>query len=476
MTAGAPYDAVVVGAGPNGLTAAARLATAGRRVLVLERGEHIGGSCASDELGGLVRDTCAAIHPFGAASPAFAALRLGDHGLAWAEPPLAVAHPLDGGRAGALATDLDRTVELLGDDGPRYRRAVGPLVERATAALDALTGPVLRAPGSLDAAACLAVLGALTPLPATIAARLLFRDGTNRALYTGLTAHAQVRLTRPFSNAAGFGLAAAGHIAGWPAARGGSQAICDALASVVRAHGGEIVTGHEVRTRRDVPSAAALVLDLTPRQVVTVLGEELPVRVARRFRRWRYGPAHCKVDYVLSGPVPWAAEVCRTAGTVHLGGGMDEIVAGEADVVAGRLPERPYVLTVQPDVADPTRRAPDGRRPFWAYTHVPHGCTADASAAIDRQLDRFAPGWRDLVVARQVRTAADAEAHNPNLVDGDLGGGSVAGLQLLRRPTLVHPYRVADGVWMCSSSTPPGPGVHGMGGWHAAGDVLAAGR
>lgn len=468
-----PYDAVVVGAGPNGLTAAARLAAAGRRVLVLERGDRIGGSCASDELGGLVRDTCAAIHPFGAASPAFAALRLVEHGLTWAEPPLAVAHPLDGGRAGTLATDFETMVSSLGDDGARYRRAVGPLVDRAAAALDALTGPVLRVPGSLDAVACLAVLGAFTPLPATTAGRLLFRRDEHRALYAGLAAHASIRLDRPFSNAAGFGLLAAGHVGGWPAAQGGSQAIVEALASVVRANGGEIVTGETVRSRRDLPPAGALVLDVTPRQALDVLGDELPTGTRRRSRRWRYGAGHCKVDYVLSGQIPWEAEACRRAGTVHLGGTAPEIAQAEADVDAGRLPDRPYVLSVQPDVADPTRLAADGRRPFWAYTHVPNGCDVDVSDRIERQLDRFAPGWRDLVVTREVRTSTEAEVHNPNLVGGDISGGSVAGAQLLRRPRLVHPYRLADRVWMCSGATPPGPGVHGMGGWHAAGDVLA---
>lgn len=471
------YDAVVVGAGPNGLTAAARLAREGRRVLVLERADRIGGSCASDTFGGLVRDTCAAIHPFGAASPAFAALDLASHGLAWCEPPLAVAHPLDGGRAGLLATDLDEAVRLLGADGARYRRTVAPLVQRAAATIDALTGPVLRRPRTLDAAVSLATLAVATPPPATIAARAVFRDEANRAMWIGLAAHAAVRLDRPFANAAGYGLAVAGHLAGWPAARGGSQAIVDALASVVRTNGGEIVTGHEVRSLSDLPPGRATLLDVTPRQLVALGGDALGPSATRRAGRWRYGPGHVKIDYVLSGPVPWTAEPCRRAGTVHVGGTAAEIARSEADVVAGRLPDRPYALVVQPDVADPTRLGPNGERPLWAYTHVPNGCDADASASVERQLDRFAPGWRDLVVARQVRSAVQAEAHNPNMIGGDLGGGSVAGRQLLVRPRLVDPYRTAiDGVWLCSSSSPPGPGVHGMCGWHAAGRVLSATR
>lgn len=470
------YDAVVVGAGPNGLTAAARLARAGRRVLVLERADRIGGSCATDDFGGLPRDTCAAIHPFGAASPAFAALDLGAHGLVWCEPPLAVAHPLDGGRAGVLATDLDETVRLLGADGPRYRRALEPMVGRARAALDALTGPVLRAPTDLDGAAALAVLGVAVPLPATWAARLVFRSDVNRAMWAGVAAHAAVRLSMPFTNAAGYGLAVAGHIGGWPAARGGSQAIVDALASVITTSGGEIVTGHTVTSLRDLPPTRAVLLDVTPRQLVALAGDALPAAAAAKAGRWRYGPGHCKVDYVLSGPMPWTAEACRRAGTVHVGGTMAEIAEAEADVLIGRLPERPYALVVQPDLADPTRLGPRGERPLWAYTHVPNGSTVDASPAIERQFDRFAPGWRDLVLAREVRTATQAELHNPNLVGGDIGGGSVDGRQLLVRPRLVHPYRTdAAGVWMCGSATPPGPGVHGMSGWHAAGDVLRTG-
>jgi phytoene dehydrogenase-like protein len=343
-----------------------------------------------------------------------------------------------------------------------------PLDRRREAAIDALTGPVVRRPRS---AVVHAVLGAATALPAT----RVGRDGDARSAWVGLAAHAAIRLDRPFSNAAAFGLAVAGRIGGWPAAQGGSQAISDALARCATAHGAEIVTGHDVRALRELPPARATLLDVTPRQLVTLAGGALAPRARRRLQRWCYGPGHCKVDWVLEGPVPWAAELARHAGTVHLGGSWREIAAAEADVTAGRLPARPYVLLVQPDVADPTRRDVAGRRPLWAYTHVPNGFAGDASAGIEAQLDRFAPGWRDRVVAREVRTAAQAEAHNPNLVGGDVGGGSVAGLQLFARPRLARdPYRSAiPGVWLCSASTPPGPGAHGMCGWHAAGSVLA---
>jgi phytoene dehydrogenase-like protein len=468
----AAYDAVVVGAGPNGLTAAARLARSGQRVIVFERAARVGGSCASDEFGGLVRDTCAAIHPFGAASPAFAALGLTQRGLTWSHPPLALAHPLDGGGAAALAKDLDDTIALLGDDGARYRRAVGPLVRgRADKAIDALTGPALRKPPSI---VVLAALGIATPPPALVAARALFARDEHRSLWIGLAAHAAVRLDGAFSNAAAFGLAVAGHVAGWPAAQGGSQTISEALAAVAREAGVEIVTDHDVCSLADLPPAAATLLDVTPRQLIALAGGAMPTAARSRLAHWRYGPGHCKVDYVLSGPMPWAAEAPRRAGTVHVGGTWREIAAAEADVVAGRLPARPYVLVVQPDVADPTRRDERGRRPLWAYAHVPNGYRGDVSAAIEAQLERFAPGWRDLVVERAVRTAPEAEAHNPNLVGGDIGGGSVAGRQLLARPRLSRdPYRTAiPGVWLCSASTPPGPGVHGMCGWHAAASVL----
>lgn len=470
MTAArAAYDAVVVGAGTNGLTAAARLAQAGHRVLVVERAAKVGGSCASDTFGGLVRDTCAAIHPFGAASPAFDALRLHEHGLAWTHPPVAVAHPLDDGRA----TVLDLNPADLGD---RYDRTIGALVRRGPAALDALTGPIVRAPHSLAAITTRLLLGPLALAPATLAARALFRDDHHRALWAGVAAHATTRLDRPWSNAPVTALMVAGDIAGWPAAEGGSQRISDALAAVVTHAGGAIELDVEVTDVRDLPSARATLLDVTPRQALRLAGDRIrPGRARRALERWRYGPGHCKVDYVLSGPMPWTAEACHRAGTVHLGGTLAEIATAEADVVAGRQPERPYVLVVQPDVADPTRRGPNGERPLWAYTHTAAGADVDATAAMERQFDRFAPGWRDLVVAAETRTARQAEVHNPNLVGGDISGGSVGGRQLLARPRLaVDPYRVAGtDLWLCSGATPPGPGVHGMAGWHAAARVLA---
>jgi phytoene dehydrogenase-like protein len=468
------YDAIVVGAGPNGLTAAARLATSGWKVLVIEAAPTIGGGCRTAELleSGVRHDICAAVHPLGISSPAFTALDLAAQGLEWRHPELPLAHPLDGGDTAVLHRDLDAMVAHLGADGRRYRRLVEPLLDHWPGVRDLVLGPLVGWPPDLAGALRFGVPGVL---PATVLARGL-RTERARALLGGLAAHSFLRLRHPFTGGLGLVLGVAAHANGWPVAAGGSQSIVDALARVVVAHGGTIETGRRVASLRELPRATATLLDVAPGQLVAMAGGRLDHSLAgRAYRRFRHGPGVVKVDYVLSGPVPWAVEPARRAGTVHLGGTLHEVAAAEADVVAGRLPARPYVLVAQPAVADADRVAANGHRPLWAYTHVPNGASAGEAGRLEAQLDRAAPGWRDLIVARSVRGPADLEAYNANNVGGDIAGGSLGGLQLVARPRLRRdPYRTPlPGVWLCSASTPPGAGVHGMAGWHAAGRVLA---
>lgn len=461
------WDVVAVGAGPNGLTAAVRLARAGRRVLVVERAQQVGGNARTAELlvDGIRHDLGAAVLPFAVASPAFKELALP---VAWAEPEIALAHPLDGGRAATLVRDVAATAARLGNDARQYRRLVAPFVEHFDDLVVDALAPQLKVPAS---PVLMARFAALAGRPASWVAHR-FAGDEGRALLTGIAAHATVPPTRPLTAGVGLTLLAAAHAVGWPVAVGGTQAVPDALARLLVEAGGEIRLGTEVSSLDDLPARAATVLDLTPRQASALVPE-----VGRAYRRWRYGPGACKVDYVLSGPVPWMADACRRTATVHVGGTAAEMTAAEREVADGRLPDRPFVLVAQPAVADPTRVVA-GNQPLWTYTHVPHGSHIDASAAMERQIDRFAPGWRDLIVAKRVLTAHDSEATNPNLVGGDLAGGLMTISQMLLGPRpLRSPYRSgAPGVYLCSSSTPPGAGVHGMCGWHAAGALLRDGR
>ena len=467
-------DAVVVGAGPNGLAAAITLARSGCSVLVLEAADRIGGGTRSEELTlpGFVHDVCSAIHPLGAASPFFRELPLAEHGLAWVHPEAPAAHPLPDGTAVVLERSLEETAASLGDDAGSYRRLVGPIVEHWDALLPSLLGPVLRPPSH---PLTLAGFGLRALWPAATLARRVFRGERARAVFAGLAAHAILDLRTPLTSTFGVTFAATAHAAGWPAARGGSQAIADAMASYLSSLGGEIVTGHRVTGMDDVPSCRAVLFDVTPRQLLAIAGDRLAAGYRRRLERYRYGPASFKLDYALDGPVPWKAEPCARAASVHLGGRLDEVVAAEAEVAAGRHPERPFVICTQPGLWDATR-APAGKQTFWAYTHVPHGSTVDMTAAIEGQLERFAPGFRDRVLVRHVMTPVDLEAHDANYVGGDIAGGSHGGLQLFARPILsTHPYRVPlQGLpgYLCSSATPPGAGVHGMCGWWAAQDAL----
>lgn len=456
-------DAIVVGAGPNGLTAAARIARAGFRVVVYERAATVGGSTRTVELmtPGIVHDVGATVVPFTAASPAFAALGLD---LPLRHPEIALAHPLDGGRAAIIDRSLAVTAEALHGDADRYRRIVGPLARNFDALADATLAPVTRqARHPLVAAR----FGPFALMPGTMLARLFSTDAA-KAVLTGLASHATVPADRPLTAGVGLTLLAAAHAVGWPMVEGGSQVVAERLAALVQSEGGEIVVDHEVRSLTELPDARVVLLDVTPRQFAA-----LAPGAARPYRRWKYGPGACKVDYVLSGPVPWTADACRRAATVHVGGTAAEILASEHTVARGGIPDRPYAIVVQPQVADPTR-AHDGLVPLWAYSHVPNGADVDASSGIETQLDRFAPGWRDLVVAKHVVTAAASEATNPNLVGGDIAGGLMTIRQMLlgARPGR-SPYATnLQGTYLCSSSTPPGAGLHGMCGWYAAGAAL----
>jgi len=465
-------SAVVVGAGPNGLTAAARLAQAGWQVTVYESASTPGGGCRSAELiePGTVHDVCAAVHPAGAASPAFAALELHRHGLEWLHPEVPLVHPIDGDRAAVLHRSIADTAAGFSDgDGRRWLRLVAPLVERFEQLNEFTTSPLLGWPSHPLLAARFGFAGIRST---TLLARR-FRSEETGALLAGLGAHACLPLDRPFTGGLGLMLGVMGHAVGWPVARGGSQSVIHALADVVTSHGGRVITDHHVDDLRALPTSDAVLLDVSPRQLVGMAGGRLDGRSGRPYRRFRYGWSACKVDYVLSAPMPWLNHAARRTATLHLGGPIGEVVASEAAVHRGDVSDRPFVLVAQPMVVDPSRST-HGHHALWAYCHVPNSSPHDVSDRIEEQFDRFAPGWRDLVIGRAVRTAPQFAAYNPSAIGGDFSGGSLSGRQLVARPRLAFdPYRTPlDGVWMCSASTPPGAAVHGMCGWHAAGRVL----
>jgi phytoene dehydrogenase-like protein len=463
------HDAIVVGSGPNGLAAAIVLARAGRSVLVLEGRETIGGGLRTEELTepGFLHDTCSAIHPLGIASPFLRSVPLTDHGVEWIQPAAPLAHPLDDGTAVVLERSLAATGDGLGSDADAWQRLMGPLV----AASDAIVADTLSVPRPPRHPVHMARFGRSAIRSATGLARARFAGERARALFAGNAAHAMLPLDAAATASFGLILAMLGHSVGWPLPRGGSQAIADALASYLRSLGGELETGRVVSSLDELRGSPLVLLDVTPHQFLALAGDAAPARYRRALEKYRYGPGVVKVDYALSGPVPWRAAACARAATIHVGGTLDEIAAAEADVAAGRLPARPYVLVAQQSLFDASR-APAGKHTLWAYTHVPNGSTETdvAVAAIEAQLERFAPGFRDLVLARSVLGPAALEARNPNYVGGDINGGSADLRQLFARPVArPTPSRTPiDGVYLCSSSTPPGGGVHGMCGYHAA--------
>ncbi len=465
-------DAVVVGSGPNGLAAALILARAGMSVDVYEGSGTPGGGCRTEELTlpGFRHDVCSAVHPLAAASPFLRGAGLAERGVRLRAPRVAFAHPLDGGRAGTVVSSVEETAERLGVDAAPYRRLFAPLVRDAGLIVPAVLAPLRSVPADPVAMARFALTGIL---PVRRLARR-FETEEARALLAGVAAHSMLPLTAPLSGAYGLLLTTLAHAVGWPVVEGGSARIVDALVEELTSAGGRVMTGHRVRSLDELPGARAVLLDVSPRQLIGLAGDRLPGRYRRAFARFGYGPGVCKVDWALAGPVPWAAGACREAATLHLGGTLEEVAASESDVAAGRHPERPYCIVVQPGTVDPTR-APAGRHTLWAYCHVPSGSTLDMTERMESQIERFAPGFRDLVLGRATVTAAQAERHNPNYIGGDINGGAATLRQTIGRPTFGwNPYRTGmRGVYLCSASTPPGGGVHGMCGDGAARTALA---
>jgi len=468
----AAYDAAIIGAGPNGLAAAITLAQAGRSVIVFEAGDTLGGGARTAELTlpGFRHDVCSAIQPLGLASPFFRPLPLHQHGLNWIHPPGALAHPLDDGSAVLITRDLQATADQLEQDAKPYLSLFGPLVSRWQGLLAEILGPfrVPRRP------LLMARFGLLAIQSARGLAVGRFRRAGARALLAGLGAHSMLPLESPVSAAAGLMLGILAHAVGWPMAAGGSQKIADALAGLLRSMGGTIVTGRRISSLDALPSTRATFFDTSPVELIRIAEDRLPASYRRRLDRFRYGPGVFKLDWALDGPVPWAAENCRQAATVHLGGQLEEIVESEAAVGRGEHPERPFIIFAQQSLFDPDR-APQGKHTAWGYCHVPNGSTVDMTDRIEAQVERFAPGFRNRILARHSRNSVEMEQYNSNYVGGDINSGIQDLGQLWTRPVArLSPYTTpVEGLYLCSSSTPPGGGVHGMCGYHAARAALS---
>ena len=461
------HDAIVIGAGPNGLAAAIEIARAGHSVCLYEAKETIGGGTRSAALTlpGFVHDVCSAVHPLAAGSPFFSQLPLEKHGLEFVFPPASLAHPFDDGTAILLDRSLDVTAERLGNDGAAYKKLFSPFV----AGWDELVVDLLAPIGIPRRPFAMARFGLIGIRSAKTFAESKFQNEKTRAMFAGLAAHSFLSLDQLGTTAFGLVLGILAHTTGWPVTRGGSQSIANALGSYLKDLGGEIVTNHRVDSLADLPPARATLCDVTPRQLARMAS--LPDGFRRRMERYRYGPAAFKMDWALSAPVPWKAAECASAATVHLGGSFAEIFESEWNASHGRHSERPFVLVAQPSLFDATR-APAGQHTLWAYCHVPNGSTVDMTDAIERQIERSAPGFRDCILARSVLTPADLERHNPNLIGGDINGGIQDLSQMFLRPTIRMYSTAVDNLYLCSSSTPPGGGVHGLCGFHAARTAL----
>jgi phytoene dehydrogenase-like protein len=464
-------DAIVVGAGPNGLAAALTLARAGLSVQVFEGAPTPGGGCRTAELTlpGFAHDVCSTVHALAVASPFFAGSDLAARGVRLLTPKVAAAHPLDGGRAGAVSRTVAETAGRLGDDARPYQRLMEGLVRASEPIVSLTLAPLRSLPDQLIPAAR---FGAAGLLPATVLARRLHTP-EGRALFAGMAGHAIRPLSAPLTSAFGLTMLLLAHTTGWPVIEGGSSQLIAAMTAELAELGGTVTTNTWIERLADLPPARTVVLDVTPRQLLSLAGDGLPAGYRRAMERFRYGPGVCKVDWALNGPVPWQNEACRETVTVHVGGTIEEVSRSEADVHAGRHPEQPFCLVAQPGVVDPSR-APAGKHVLWGYCHVPGGSDVDMADRIEAQIERFAPGFRDRILARSVKTATDMERYNPGYVGGDIAAGADTLRQTIGRPTLRwNPYRTPlDGVYLCSGSTPPGGGVHGMCGLWAARTAL----
>jgi phytoene dehydrogenase-like protein len=461
------YDAVVVGSGPNGFAAAITLARSGRSVIMIEAGETVGGGMRSSALTlpGFIHDICSAIHPLGIASPFFRSMDLATYGLEWVQPPIALAHPLDDGTAVLLRRSLDDTAKDLGSDGRSYKRLMGPITANWDVLLNELLGPLHLPSHPL----MVSRFGLQASQSLEHFVRSHFKTVGARALLAGISAHSIMPTSRAGGAAYGLLLGSAGHVAGWPVAKGGSQRIADALKRYFLSLGGEVRKGFEIHSFDELPKAKAILMDVTPKQLLTIAGDLLPLSYRHRLNNYKYGPGVFKMDWALTTAIPWKESACLQTATVHLGGTFEEIAEAEDSVWAGKHPEKPVVILAQPSLFD-TTRAPDNKHTAWAYCHVPNGSTFDMSQRIENQIERFAPGFRDSILARSVMNTNAMEAHNPNYIGGDIAGGVQHPIRLFLKPLgSWRPYATPlRGVYLCSSSMPPGAGVHGMCGYHAA--------
>jgi len=465
------YDAIVIGSGPNGLSAGIRLAQEGLKVLIMEAKDTIGGGTRTKELTepGFLHDVCSAVHPTALGSPFLSSLRLQNYGLEFIQPEVAYAHPLEDSEAAIAYKDIHKTAEGLGVDAEAYMKLYREFVDEWSYLSQDIFG-TLRIPKH---PLLMAKFGWYGMFSAKLLSNSLFKTVKARALFTGCAAHSIVPLTRAFTASFGVVLGASAHSVGWPVAKGGSSAITNAMAKLFKSLGGEIKTNEHVKDLTDLPTSRAVLFDLTPHQIARIAKKKLPKSYLSKLRNYTYGPGTFKMDWALSEPVPWKNEEARKAGTLHLGGTFLEISNAEQAVWDGEHPEKPYVLVSQPTVCDPSR-APEGKHTLWAYCHVPNGSEKDMSHIIENQIERYAPGFRDTIISKHSMHAMEMEQYNFNYIGGDINGGAQTVTQLFGRPILKwDPYKIpADGLYICSSSTPPGGGVHGMSGYHAAQSVL----